>query len=338
MAYINGIETVSTYIHKNAPDVVVPDKSGSQRGTAGLVYMYNESCGLRLDDYKRLCIASANNADIIEKKSVNKPIVPANFAYALTNHMYRRQLSALDLENEEDHENEDMPTSAKLTKAYVDQKAPAYRGNFSDINHGGTQSSANDHKFPTASAVKAYVEGIAAYDGSITEASTPDENGTLPKDSMKPASVWAVANHTKKIKTEILEDTEQSMESFKSDILQQILPRLLNFKMASIEKGGTFTIKPGMLALVLPYGDYTLSAHKADGTEIATGMGTTMIFSAERDEAYDGDYWMAAVYARSAMLTATVSSNHNRYSTDCYIKNNYSGNEGSGMAYVYYLS
>jgi hypothetical protein len=130
----------------------------------------------------------------------------------------------------------------------------------------------------------------------------------------------------------------QGMIPAASAVKNLVLANIMNFKMATIAKGETFTITPGMLALILPYGDYTLSAHKADGTEIATGMGTTMIFSAERDEAYDGDYWMAAVYARSAMLTATVSSNHNRYSTDCYIKNNYSGNEGSGMAYVYYLS
>jgi hypothetical protein len=117
-----------------------------------------------------------------------------------------------------------------------------------------------------------------------------------------------------------------------------VLKYALNFKMTTIEKGGTFTITPGMIALVFPYGDYTLSAHKEDGTEIASSMGTSMIFSVERDAEWENDYWMAVVYAKNAVIGATVSSNHNRYSTNCYIKNNYSGNDGTGRAYVYYLS
>lgn len=67
----------------NNYDIVVPDKNTSERGTAGLVYMYNESSGLRLDGDKRLCIAPAKKADIDEGTSNNKPIVPAFMPYAL---------------------------------------------------------------------------------------------------------------------------------------------------------------------------------------------------------------------------------------------------------------
>ena len=59
------------------------DKNTSERGTAGLVYMYNESSGLRLDNDKRLCIAPANKTDIDAGTSNNKPIVPAFMPYAL---------------------------------------------------------------------------------------------------------------------------------------------------------------------------------------------------------------------------------------------------------------
>lgn len=349
---------------------VVPDRSRQLRGAAGTVTLYNESSGLKLDENNdnRLCIASATVDDIDEGISVNKPIVPANFAYALRQNMYNRNLFALDSEDEELHEKSDMPTSANLVKAYVDYKAAHYRGNFSDVGmiEGTLQNGPNDFKLVEAYTLKNYVENIAAYDGSILDATKVGEDGSLPKDSSRPVSAWAVAQYVFRgdftncstldvdrpasgsaVKNFVYKDDISKIDSKHPDkdrpasalaVKNLIMPNLLNFKMATIAKGETFTITPGMLALILPYGDYTLSAHKADGTEIATGMGTTMIFSAERDEAYGGDYWAAFLYAKNAVLGATVSSNHNRYSTDCYIKNNYSGNEGSGMAYVYYLS
>lgn len=66
------------------PDIVVPDTNSTDRGTPGLVAMYNESSGLRLDDSKRICIAPATESDIEAGVSHNKPIVPAFFRYALS--------------------------------------------------------------------------------------------------------------------------------------------------------------------------------------------------------------------------------------------------------------
>ena len=64
-------------------DSVVPDKNTSERGTPGVIAMYNESSGLRLDGDGRLCIAPAKKFDIDEGTSNNKPIVPAFMPYAL---------------------------------------------------------------------------------------------------------------------------------------------------------------------------------------------------------------------------------------------------------------
>lgn len=85
MAYIDGKEVLfAANINMGADvDIVVPDTNATERGTAGLVYMYNESSGLRLDDDKRLCIAPANKNDIDVGTSNNKPIVPAFMPYAL---------------------------------------------------------------------------------------------------------------------------------------------------------------------------------------------------------------------------------------------------------------
>lgn len=109
------------------------------------------------------------------------------------------------------------------------------------------------------------------------------------------------------------------------------------YKMKTIPKGGKLTIPRGIIALVFPYGDYTLSAHKKDGTLIAENMGTTMIFSTNAMKEYDNDHWVAFLYAKKITLAATVSSNQNKYTEECYIQNNYSGSSGSGDAYVYYI-
>ena len=266
MAWINGHQIISPSFKLRETPTVIPDKNESERGSAGLINMYNESSGLRLDDKQRLCIASASTAEIDAGVSVNKPIVPATIKHAMQSKAYHKDLSSI---TSIEHEDAKTPPDSYWTKRYVDDKTKTYKGNFSDI-----------------------------YD-------TPMHTSMIP-------GAPAVKNF--------------------------VLANIMHFKMTFIEKGETFTIKPGMLALVLPYGDYTLSAHKEDGTEIATSMGTTMVFASERDEAYEGDYWAAFLYAKNAVLAATVSSNHNRYSTNCYIKNNYSGSTGTGRAYIYYIS
>lgn len=142
-------------------------------------------------------------------------------------------------------------------------------------------------------------------------------------DKDTPASALA-------IKT-FVENGDKSVRNF-------VLDNLLRFKMDYIEAGKSHPLEPGMIALILPYGDYTLSLHNGSSTVISN-MGATMIFSAERDaENWNNDYWLAAVYVKKGTLgTPTVASTHNKYSSNLTIKNNYSGSSGSGRAYVYYL-
>ena len=236
MAYINGQEIV--FIPTGGgetADIVVPDKSTTERGTAGLVYMYNESSGLTLDaqNENRLRIAAASTKDIDEGTSQNKPIVPANMKYAMQSKSFTDDLS------------------------------------------------------------------------NILESSA---------DARTPAGAFAIKDF--------------------------VLKNALNFKLHKIPRGETFKITPGMMALILPYGDYTLSAHKSDGTTVASSMGATIVMAtdwgADADNA--NNYWVAFMYVKSATLMPTMSSNHNAYTANCYIKNNDSGTSGSGIAYVYYLS
>lgn len=123
-------------------------------------------------------------------------------------------------------------------------------------------------------------------------------------------------------------------------IKDYVLKNALNFKLHKIPRGGTFEITPGMMALILPYGDYTLSAHKSDGTEVATKMGATIVMATDWGaEAEDANcYWAAFMYVKSATIMPTMASNHTKYTSNCYIKNNDSGTSGTGYAYVYYVS
>ena len=184
--------------------IVVPDKNTTERGTAGLVYMYNESSGLRLDDNKRLCIAPANKSDIDTGTSNNKPIVPAFMPYALQR-----------------------------------------------FGH--------------------------------------------------------------------------------------------NFKVAIVEKNATFEIKPGMIALVLPWDKS--SFYKPDGSEILTNGGTSIVIATDKVNGNNElsetgtNYWVAIL----SISGLSSSSKHNLYSTSsgcCYFKNAHNDTvsaSNSGRAYVYYL-
>ena len=114
----------------------------------------------------------------------------------------------------------------------------------------------------------------------------------------------------------------------------------VNFKLHKIPRKEKFEITPGMIALILPYGDYTLSAHRNDDTTIVSNMGATLVMSTDRGADADNpnDYWVAFLYIKTATLMPTMSTNHNLYTANCYIKNNDSGTSGTGYAYVYYLS
>lgn len=214
-------------------DIVVPDISTSQRGTAGLVYMYNKSSGLELDENQRLCISPASKDEITKKESARKPIVPTTMKHAM--------------------------------------QANSFKGIIEDI----ITTSDDIHTPPSALVVKEFV-----------------------------------------------------------------LKNALNFKFDKIPRGKTFTITPGMIALILPYGDYTLSAHKSDNTTIASSMGATIVMATDWGADYDNanNYWVAFMHVKKASLMPTMSSNHNSYTSNCYIKNNDTGTSGTGYAYVYYLS
>lgn len=93
---VNGILNGGS-INTNIPEVI-PDQgsvNGSfQEGKAGAVALYNRSSGLRYDELtdnngksygKRLQIAAATEEEINAGISMNNPIVPGRFAYALSN-------------------------------------------------------------------------------------------------------------------------------------------------------------------------------------------------------------------------------------------------------------
>lgn len=214
-------------------DIVVPDISTSQRGTAGLVYLYNDSSGLALNEDKRLCVSPASQNEITEGVSARKPITPRTMKYAMRENSFTGDLA------------------------------------------------------------------------NILSTST---------DAKTPVGAFAVK--------------------------ELVLKNALNFKFDKIPRGKTFTITPGMIALILPYGDYTLSAHKSDNTTIASSMGATIVMATDWGADYDNanNYWVAFMHVKKASLMPTMASNHNSYTSNCYIKNNDTGTSGTGYAYVYYLT
>ena len=219
-------------------DIVVPDTSTSQRGTAGLVYMYNPSSGLELDEYQRLCISPASKDEITKKESARKPIVPATMKHAM--------------------------------------QSNSYGGDLADMNSN-------------------------------------DENMRTP--------VGALA------------------------IKDFVMKNALGFKLYKIPRGEMFEIKPGMMALILPYGDYTLSLHESKTSAAkVSSMGATVVMAT--DWGADADnrqcFWVACMSAKSYKVLGvdipTMGSNHTSYTSNCYIKNNDSGSSGTGYAYVYYIN
>lgn len=314
MALFNGQEIVFAPIHLNKPNIVTQAQGSESNpdtyveGVAGLVSLYNESSGLRLDDKKRLCIASATKEEINTGISVNKPIVPATIKYAMQSKSFQGDISTVPT-NEAN-----TPPSTKSVKEFVEKhRVETYRGDFSDIVDG---LSSNADKHPNALAVKKLVDNhaVKTFTGDIS--SIVDN----PSDKDKPPTTSAVYD-------------------FGNSLKNLIMPNLLNFNLAIIEKGDRFEIKPGMFGLVLPYGSQTLTSWDANGNPIvkdndgsASGMGTTIFFSTDNDD--DNNHWTAMLY----LSTLTMKSNHGLYSDSIYIKNDYSGNEGTGRAYVYYIS
>ena len=74
--------------------LVVPDVDSNNRGTPGLMAMYNRSSGLRLDDHGRVCIAAATEAEVAAGVSMNNPIVPALMAYAMSMNTFKDDINS----------------------------------------------------------------------------------------------------------------------------------------------------------------------------------------------------------------------------------------------------
>lgn len=124
-----------------------------------------------------------------------------------------------------------------------------------------------------------------------------------------------------------------------------VLKNALNFKLYKIPRGEMFEVKPGMMALVLPYGDYTLSLHESETSSAKVSkMGATVVMATDWGaDAEDGNcFWVACMSAKTYNVLGveipTMGSNHTKYTQNCYIKNNDTGTSGTGYAYVYYIS
>jgi hypothetical protein len=124
-----------------------------------------------------------------------------------------------------------------------------------------------------------------------------------------------------------------------------ILKNLINFKLYKIPRGEMFEIKPGMMALVLPYGDYTLSLHESETSSAkVSNMGATVVMATDwgAEEEDTNCFWVACMSAKTYKVLGveipTMGSNHTKYTSNCYIKNNDTGTSGTGYAYVYYIS
>lgn len=115
----------------------------------------------------------------------------------------------------------------------------------------------------------------------------------------------------------------------------------LNFKRATVApKGGTFLLKPNMLAIIFPWNNRSCSLHSPNEV-IFSNLGTSIVFTTDR---FNYKYYDIAAFNFSLASLTSSSSHHNTYElTDsgqsCYIKNEYDpSNTGeTGYVYVYYL-
>lgn len=132
-------------------DIVVPDTSEAQRGTPGLVAMYNPSSGLRLDGNDRICIAAATEQEIddINKlgatPSVNKPIVPHTLKYAVRAASFKGDIEPLT----ETSTDTNTPAGALAVKKFVHAREGIYdaiiKAYISDQISGVEDSITNSH-------------------------------------------------------------------------------------------------------------------------------------------------------------------------------------------------
>lgn len=109
----------------------------------------------------------------------------------------------------------------------------------------------------------------------------------------------------------------------------------LVYKSFQVAAGETFTIKPNMICMALPYGGKTLEVYTKGGSQLISGnVGFVMAFAAEIDTgeyANGSNHRVAFMYQPSNSLNL-MSSYHNLIDVGAYLKNN-----GEGNAYVFAL-
>lgn len=105
------------------------------------------------------------------------------------------------------------------------------------------------------------------------------------------------------------------------------------YKVYQLKAGETFTIKPNMFCLVLPYGGKTVSIHKSDDTQVFSGnAGFTLCFAPEIDtgEYANGHNHRVAFFYQPSNSLSPLASHHDLLEVGAYFKNN-----GDGNMYVY---
>lgn len=119
----------------------------------------------------------------------------------------------------------------------------------------------------------------------------------------------------------------------------QLVQNTMNFGVAYLEKGQTFTVKKGMFAMVFPYGGNTLSFWTKDKSKAIDGMGTTIVLATpELEDSYTTKgHQRVAMFYLAESLTNPVKTNQDKWMPGCYFKNDYTGSDGSGIAYVFYM-
>lgn len=109
----------------------------------------------------------------------------------------------------------------------------------------------------------------------------------------------------------------------------------LVYKVYQLKAGETFTIKPQMFCIALPYGNKTIGIHKKDNSELISGnVGFTICFSPEINtgEYANGHNHRVVFFYQPQSVLTTIASHHDLLEVGAYLKNN-----GEGNMYVFAL-
>ena len=149
-------------------------------------------------------------------------------------------------------------------------------------------------------------------------------DGSVTREKLAPAVTDMISNavnQANEAKTEV-----SNVHNFTKD-------NRAVYKVYQVKSGGTFTIKPNMFCLVLPYGGKTASIHRKDGTALFSGnAGFTLCFAPEINtgEYANGQNHRVAFFYQPSNSISPLASHHDLLDVGAYIKNN-----GDGNMYVY---